>query len=121
MIRFSYVNENYGQQTGDAILKDFAGGIQTNERVLLACRMYSDYFILLLKGKDQSEIEKLVAWSTERYEEKLKKRYPSGTLRLSVGICHIENLNEKFDTILESANLARKLVKRTGWLRNLCI
>ena len=33
-----------------AILKDFAGGIQTNERVLLACRMYSDYFILLLKG-----------------------------------------------------------------------
>ena len=109
--KFSYVNENYGQQTGDAILKDFAGGIQTNERVLLACRMYSDYFILLLKGKDQSEIEKLVAWSTERYEEKLKKRYPSGTLRLSVGICHIENLNEKFDTILESANLARKLVK----------
>ena len=54
----------------------------------------SDYFILLLKGKDQSEIEKLVAWSTEHYEEKLKKRYPSGTLRLSVGICHIENLNE---------------------------
>lgn len=112
--RFSYVNENYGQQTGDAILKDFAGGIQTNERVLLACRMYSDYFILLLKGKDQSEIEKLVAWSTEHYEEKLKKRYPSGTLRLSVGICHIENLNEKFDTILESANLARKLVKEQG-------
>ena len=112
--KFSYVNENYGQQTGDAILKDFAGGIQTNERVLLACRMYSDYFILLLKGKDQSEIEKLVAWSTERYEEKLKKRYPSGTLRLSVGICHIENLNEKFDTILESANLARKLVKEQG-------
>lgn len=112
--KFSYVNENYGQQTGDAILKDFAGGIQTNERVLLACRMYSDYFILLLKGKDQSEIEKLVAWSTERYEEKLKKRYPSGTLRLSVGICHIENLNEKFDTILESANMARKLVKEQG-------
>ena len=112
--KFSYVNENYGQQTGDAILKDFAGGIQTNERVLLACRMYSDYFILLLKGKDQSEIEKLVAWSTEHYEEKLKKRYPSGTLRLSVGICHIENLNEKFDTILESANLARKLVKEQG-------
>lgn len=112
--RFSYVNENYGQQTGDAILKDFAGGIQTNERVLLACRMYSDYFILLLKGKDQSEIEKLVAWSTEHYEVKLKKRYPSGTLRLSVGICHIENLNEKFDTILESANLARKLVKEQG-------
>ena len=26
-----------------------------------------------LKGKDQSEIEKLVAWSTEHYEEKLKK------------------------------------------------
>ena len=112
--KFSYVNENYGQQTGDAILKDFAGGIQTNERVLLACRMYSDYFILLLKGKDQSEIEKLVAWSTEHYEEKLKKRYPSGTLRLSVGICHIENLNEKFDTILESANMARKLVKEQG-------
>ena len=112
--KFSYVNENYGQQTGDAILKDFAGGIQTKERVLLACRMYSDYFILLLKGKDQSEIEKLVAWSIEHYEEKLKKRYPSGTLRLSVGICHIENLNEKFDTILESANLARKLVKEQG-------
>ena len=112
--KFSYVNENYGQQTGDAILKDFAAGMQKNDRVLLACRMYSDYFILLLKGKSQDEIEKMVAWSTEHYEEKLKKRYPSGTLRLSVGICHIENPNEKFDTILESANMARKLVKEQG-------
>ena len=58
--KFSYVNENYGQQTGDAILKDFAGGIQTNERVLLACRMYSDYFILLLKGKDRCLIARKI-------------------------------------------------------------
>lgn len=112
--KFSYVNENYGQQTGDTILKDFAARLMKNSRILLACRMYSDYFILLLKGKDQAEIEKLVAWGTEYYEQKLKKKYPFGTLRLSVGICHIENLNEKFDTILESANMARKLVKEQG-------
>lgn len=112
--KFSYVNENYGQQTGDAILKDFAAGMMKNDSVLLACRMYSDYFILLLEGKSRHEIEKMVAWSTEHYEEKIKKRYPSGTLKLSVGICHIENLNEKFDTILESSNMARKLVKEQG-------
>ncbi len=33
-----------------------------------------------------------------------------------VVIRHIENLNEKFDTILESVNLARKLVKEQGGL-----
>ena len=49
--KFSYVNENYGQQTGDTILKDFAARLMKNSRILLACRMYSDYFILLLKGK----------------------------------------------------------------------
>ena len=112
--KFSYVNENYGQQTGDAILKDFAAGLVKNDRVLLACRMYSDYFILLIKGKSRSEIEKMVRFSTEGYEEKLQQRYPSGTLRLSVGICHIDDLNEKFNTILESANMARKLAKEQG-------
>ncbi|MFR8426797.1 MAG: diguanylate cyclase domain-containing protein [Roseburia inulinivorans] len=47
---FSYVNENFGAEMGDSILKEFSRAAGT-QKVMATCRMYSDYF-LVLSGKE---------------------------------------------------------------------
>ena len=107
---FSYVNENFGQQIGDSILKEFARMLIREEYVIEACRMYSDYFIELVQGRDESEIYRKVGKNSD-FEKLQKIRYPASDMRLSAGICFIRGEDENFDTILEGANLARKAAK----------
>ena len=108
---FSYVNENFGQQIGDSILKEFARMLIREEYVIEACRMYSDYFIELVQGRDESEIYRKVQEKNSDFEKLQKIRYPASDMRLSAGICFIRGEDENFDTILEGANLARKAAK----------
>ena len=106
---FSYVNENFGAEMGDSILKEFSQLLE-RKKVMAACRMYSDYFLVLSKGKSQSEIRRRIKEGNEEFEAKLQERYPAGGMKLSAGICFLSE-KSSFDTILESANLARKYAK----------
>ena len=76
-----------------------------------ACRMYSDYFIELVRGTDKKNILGLVEREDQMFGEQLKIRYPAGAMQLSAGICFIDDGEETFEKILEGANLARKLAK----------
>lgn len=108
---FSYVNENFGQQVGDSILQEFAELIETEDSVVKACRMYSDYFIILVGGSNREEIYERIVAANRKFEMQQKMKYPANSMRLSTGICFIEDENETFETILEGANLARKQAK----------
>ena len=106
---FSYVNENFGAEMGDSILKEFSRLLE-RKKVMAACRMYSDYFLVLSRGKSQQEIRRRVKEGNEEFEAKLQERYPAGGMKLSAGICFLSE-KSSFETILESANLARKYAK----------
>lgn len=106
---FSYINENFGPQIGDSILKELADLI-LKKQPLAACRMYSDYFLVFCCGRTQREIKNNVKNANEEFEKEFQKRYPSGCLNLSAGICFDAD-KKSFDTIFESANLARKYAK----------
>ena len=106
---FSYVNENFGAEMGDSILKEFSRLLE-RKKVMAACRMYSDYFLVLSKGKSQQELRRRVKEGNEEFEAKLQERYPAGGMKLSAGICFLSE-KSSFETILESANLARKYAK----------
>lgn len=108
---FSYVNENFGQQVGDTILQELAGLIQGDNHVVEACRMYSDYFVELVKGDSEEEIYQKVLEENKAFETRQKIKYPASTMRLSAGICFMKDSKESFETILEGANLARKQAK----------
>ena len=108
---FAYVNENYGQEAGDSILQELAALIRSESHVVEACRMYSDYFIELVRGTDKKNILGLVEREDQMFGEQLKIRYPAGAMQLSAGICFIDDGEETFEKILEGANLARKLAK----------
>ena len=68
---FSYVNENFGAEMGDSILKEFSRLLE-RKKVMAACRMYSDYFLVLSKGKSQQEIRRRVKEGNEEFEAKLQ-------------------------------------------------
>ena len=106
---FSYVNENFSAEMGDSILKEFSRLLE-RKKVMAACRMYSDYFLVLSRGKSQQEIRRRVKEGNEEFEAKLQERYPAGGMKLSAGICFLSG-KSSFETILESANLARKYAK----------
>ncbi len=108
---FSYVNENFGQQVGDSILQEFGRMLLAEEHVVDACRMYSDYFVELVHGRSEEEVYQKVLEENRAFENQQKIRYPASDMRLSAGICFIKDGDENFDTILESANLARKFAK----------
>lgn len=108
---FSYVNENFGQHVGDSILQEYAKLIMSEEHVVEACRMYSDYFLQLVKGSGKEDIYQKVVLENKRFEEQQRIKYPASTMRLSSGICFIEGKDDTFDKILEGANLARKQAK----------
>ena len=61
---FSYVNENFGAEMGDSILKEFSRLLE-RKKVMAACRMYSDYFLVLSRGKSQQEIRRRVKEGNE--------------------------------------------------------
>ena len=103
---FSYVNENFGAEMGDSILKEFSRLLE-RKKVMAACRMYSDYFLVLSRGKSQQEIRRRVKEGNEEFEAKLQERYPAGGMKLSAGICFLSG-KSSFETILESANLAKE-------------
>lgn len=109
---FGYINENYGYQIGDKILKYLAYDIMDSDDSLLGCRLYSDFFLLLRKGEDVQKIRDEVLAGQQRFINLHNHQYPSSGLSVSTGIYFIENENIDADIAIENATLAWKHAKK---------
>lgn len=108
---FSYINENFGQAVGDSILYKMARLLETKDKYqLFSARMYSDYFVSLLKAENREQIISSIAEGNQKFEIEYKEKYPAGSISLSTGICFVEE-QVAFDNVFEGANLARKYAK----------
>ena len=87
---FGYINENYGYKVGDSVLKMFAQDIFVQEYFRAGCRLYSDFFLLLIH------------------------RYPNSGVGVSAGVYILENNKMDIEFAIENANLAWKNAKNTG-------
>ena len=113
---FAYVNENFGTEVGNKILRDLADLLNNGAaRTKFSCRMYSDYFATFMSGATQAELIEKVEMGTKEFEERLNEKYPMGRVSLSVGICFIE-APEEYELVMENANIARKYAKEQGIL-----
>jgi diguanylate cyclase (GGDEF)-like protein len=115
---FAYVNDNFGYNAGDRMLCAFADHIKNavkSSREGCACRVYSDYFILLLAGDSRSEIMLRVKSSNDNFFEMQRKIYPAGSIGLSTGIYFIGDEHDDNITVaIDNADLARQKAKRTN-------
>lgn len=107
---FSYVNDNLGFEAGNKMLRSFGqiiSGLKTN---VIACRIYSDFFVGLYRARTVSElVESLNRRNDEFYTEQ-QKLLPGSNLNICAGV-YIWEEGVAVSRAVFNANLARKSVK----------
>ena len=107
---FSYINDNYGQEAGNGILKRFAAVVRENPNSI-GCRLYSDLFISFMWGRDKESILQYVIEKNTSFSSQHKQRYIAENVKLSTGIYFLESPDEDLEIAIENANLTRKSIK----------
>lgn len=111
---FSYVNENFGYEAGNTMLRDYAMTLQVGSTYVLGCRIYSDFFICLYKAETRAELIRGVEMCNIGFTSQQKDKFPSGNIRISCGMYVLPEGDVDINTAIDNANLARRNVKHSS-------
>ena len=115
---FKAVNDTYGHDIGDEVLKEFASRIAANVRGIdLACRYGGEEFVVVMPDTDVA-----FAYSvSERLRNRIEttpfriSRAPNAlNLTISIGIAGSEGQSDSAEALLHRADQALYSAKRTG-------
>ena len=111
-VKFKYINDTFGYDKGDKIIKDFARIIHKNHYgILEGCRSFSDNFLILQEYTDKETAEILLEQMQEEFILRLKKKYIGINLSFTMGICVIEDNYGDIMGPIDNSGLARKYAK----------
>ncbi len=117
MDHFKAVNDGYGHDAGDVVLKEFSARLKRNVRgVDLACRFGGEEFVVLMPDTDQNQAEAVA----ERVRQAVAERpfeVPGGrSLRITVsaGVALRESEADTAETLIKRADVALYRAKREG-------
>jgi diguanylate cyclase len=117
---FKSVNDNFGHEAGDKVIRETANIINNNIRKKdFIARYGGEEFVLLLPDTDINAAEKIANKLREMVE--CHKSYFNGeqvNITVSVGLAEIK-INDTKKELLERADMALYKAKNTG--RNKCI
>ncbi|HEU0024143.1 MAG TPA: GGDEF domain-containing protein [Thermoleophilaceae bacterium] len=110
--RFKQVNDTYGHERGDAVLRDVAYGLRKSLRSFeLAYRLGGEEFLVLMPGADLAE----AAQVAERLRAGLAQAKPGGlALTMSVGVASASGDELRYDEVFREADAALFEAKRGG-------
>ena len=111
---FHYVNNQFGYDTGDAVIADVAQGIAAmGDFIVLSCREYSDHFICLCRCDEYSysDVEQRLELCKKRVSEIAEKRISGFPLNLNFGVYYITDRKEYIISAVDKANVARRTGK----------
>lgn len=109
---FAYLNENFGYEEGNQLLKDMSRWLRyMNAKRCICGRVYADRFVVLVSGDSQDVVENQVRHSMTRFSDYLQHRYPMGDLQVRAGMYFIDNPETEIFTMIDAANHARKTIK----------
>lgn len=114
---FKYINDTYGYQVGNALLRDFVEEITENSVRLICCsRVYSDNFVtanILRQDLTNEQFKELIHKVNLEWETKFREKYLNSRLQFCTGISIIDKNSRSLDaeTAVSNANLARKVAK----------
>ena len=111
---FGYVNENYGYKVGDSILKMFAADLSSQPYYNAGCRLYSDFFLVLLCDESKEKLEKNLNLRNRRITNMQNHQYPNSGMGVTAGVYVIEDSRMDIEQAIENANLAWKSAKNAG-------
>ncbi len=114
---FKAVNDGYGHDAGDAVLREFSARLKRNIRgVDLACRFGGEEFVVLMPDTDLGQAEAVA----ERVRQAVaEKPFEAGALRplsvtVSVGVSLNESGADTPESIIKRADVALYRAKREG-------
>ena len=113
---FKYVNETYGYETGDRILRSLAEEAASyKEYYIFGSRVFSDNIVIFAKMGDLEEdnILRVFERISKRFTDKVQIDYIDSKLLLDIGICSFEICGKPIPlkNIISNANMARKRTK----------
>ena len=108
---FSYVNDNFGFDSGNQMLHDFATDLIGADICIYACRIYSDFFAVFAKGASRDEIIESVKKINQHFNNDQKLKYPASDLHISSGVYFLSDPDIDVTIAIDNADLARRSVK----------
>ena len=113
---FKSANDAFGHQIGDQVLQLAAGTIVGQLRTAdVAARYGGDEFILLLPQTDGERAQVLGERFVERFNTELSERVPKSTVRMSMGIASLHNLElDNAEALIQAADHALYRAKSAG-------
>ncbi len=111
IVNFKYINEHYGFETGDMVLKKVASDFyQKSDRYAIGCRIHSDRFAFLGRaetvhhGMLKAELEK----ELKKFSRLVAEEMGIVDLRFNMGVYVLNDHNESISECLDKAEVARK-------------
>lgn len=111
---FKYINNIYGYEQGDCLLKAVADFFMSDaENCIVGCRMHSDRFLSLVRMDESSEkevmetVDQLVA----RFIDAVSPDFPLANIHLNFGAYIICKEDKNVSEIVDKAEMARKSAK----------
>jgi len=115
---FKQVNDTYGHDIGDEVLKEFANRIGANVRGIdLACRYGGEEFVVVMPDTDTSfaySISERLRQSIETTPVKISRSPHVLNITISIGIASLENGDASAEALLRRADQALYRAKRSG-------
>jgi diguanylate cyclase (GGDEF)-like protein len=112
---FRYINDNYGYQVGNQVLRLFGDKLSMWKGTLSTARIFSDNFasVVDVTGLQEGEvIENLQRLNSEIAKE-IQKKYRRNYFVIKTGIYFMKAGNEKAADVMNYCNTARKVAKES--------
>jgi two-component system cell cycle response regulator len=115
---FKHVNDTYGHDIGDEVLKEFASRISANVRGIdLACRYGGEEFVVAMPDTDMVSafnIAERLRQSIETTPVRISRDPGALNITISIGIAQAEGEGDTAEALLHRADQALYRAKRTG-------
>ncbi len=115
---FKSVNDTYGHDIGDEVLRDFAGRIAANVRGIdLACRYGGEEFVVVMPDTDIAfayAVAERLRKSVEANPFVISRAPGKANVTISIGIAGSEGHMDSADALLHRADQALYRAKREG-------
>ena len=115
---FKAVNDTYGHDIGDEVLKEFASRISANVRGIdLACRYGGEEFVVVMPDTDVAfaySVSERLRQSIETTPFRISRAPNALNLTISIGIAGLEGPGDTAEALLHRADQALYRAKKTG-------
>ncbi len=113
---FKGINDNYGHQTGDVYLQDFASSVRASLRMGdILGRLGGDEFVVLLNDvEDINEVERVVSKIVENVNKIEIRGVSLDNVSVSAGVAMVPEFGRNYETLSHHADTALYAAKNAG-------